>query len=188
MFVDRKLLCQDSNEEFLSSQDHFLLQSRLCSPRPVTELKTVEQDEHVITRPDGITTFSFFFSFLSFFFSFLCFFSISSFLIFSVILGSDFLVDWKFVLLSTLTGALATFGHPVQAILGQVRHISPTISVTVSSTGYSSTLQINNQTKIQKNIFPLMYFTISSPVTIYVHPIPFHPESKMTTAHIFHAA
>merc|ERR1719220_1501204 len=44
----------------------FLLQSRLCSPRPVTELKTVEQDEHVITRPDGITTFSFFFSFLSF--------------------------------------------------------------------------------------------------------------------------
>jgi len=109
----------------------------------VTELKTVEQEEQVITRPDGITTFSFFFSFFSFlfsFFSFLCFFSISSFFIFSVILGSDFLAGCEFDFFYTLTGTLATLGHPVHAIFGQVRHINPTISVIVSSTGYSSTL------------------------------------------------
>lgn len=60
--------------EFFITLVHFPLHSLLCSPRPVTELKTVEQEEQVITRPEGITTFSFFFSFLSFFFSFFSFF------------------------------------------------------------------------------------------------------------------
>ena len=149
--------------EFFITLVHFPLHSLLCSPRPVTELKTVEQEEQVITRPEGITTFSFFFSFLSFFFSFfsfLCFFSISSFLIFSVILGSDFLAGCEFDLFSTLTGALTTFGQPVQDIFGQVRHISPTISVIVSSTGYSSTLWTNNQTKIINKYFDFNIFHV----------------------------